>query len=200
MQTVEIKYQESQDNITQPWVLLVSGKEVFRANTYSKCERHLAWKDYQKDSRSERLGWRKMSNALGAVILATSTVLILSSSALAARTCPKGVGCRDWCRVGEAPPKCRDGSGSGSFAARRQKEKDEEHRGRGRRELKGNKPNRIQTAPLRPTPRLSQPQPKRHPQICTKNQARACIVPKAIYNQQPPNYGQPDSQRGSGTR
>ncbi|MEH2138602.1 hypothetical protein [Nostoc sp.] len=37
-----------QDNdLTQPWVLIQSGEEIFRANTNIKCHRHAAWKKIQ---------------------------------------------------------------------------------------------------------------------------------------------------------
>jgi hypothetical protein len=36
------------DDLTQPWVVLVQGKEKFRANTYARCHRFIQW--HQQDS------------------------------------------------------------------------------------------------------------------------------------------------------
>jgi hypothetical protein len=35
---------QSFEAITQPWVIMLGGKEVERFSTYARCERFLAWK------------------------------------------------------------------------------------------------------------------------------------------------------------
>ncbi|AVH63869.1 hypothetical protein [Nostoc sp. 'Peltigera membranacea cyanobiont' N6] len=42
------------DDLTQPWVVMVEGKEKFRANTYARCHRFIQW-HHQESTLSEPL-------------------------------------------------------------------------------------------------------------------------------------------------
>ncbi|MBE9038339.1 hypothetical protein [aff. Roholtiella sp. LEGE 12411] len=44
---VQVVYIDDADHLTQPWTVIVSGKEVARFATRMKCDRHLAWKGLQ---------------------------------------------------------------------------------------------------------------------------------------------------------
>lgn len=41
---VEVIYNDDVDHLTQPWAVIVGGKEVARFATRIKCDRHIAWK------------------------------------------------------------------------------------------------------------------------------------------------------------
>jgi hypothetical protein len=41
---VEVVYCDDIDHLTQPWAVVVGGKEIARFATRIKCDRHIAWK------------------------------------------------------------------------------------------------------------------------------------------------------------
>ncbi|MCC5633043.1 hypothetical protein LC613_36585 [Nostoc sphaeroides CHAB 2801] len=37
------------DNLTQPWIVMVNGEEIHRANTFKRCHSYITW-HYQRET------------------------------------------------------------------------------------------------------------------------------------------------------